>query len=283
MNNTTGKIDKPKNTTDLVLLDADFQRLTEFIKTNYGINLAQKRQLVQSRLGSTVQEQGFSDFNGYITHLMKNKSPQDIENIINKLTTNYTFFMREKQHYDFFRNVALPELVEKHKNNKVLSIWSAGCSSGEEPYNISMYMKEYLGTKAKEWDTRVLATDICQQVLEKAQQGIYELPDTIPDDWKRKYFVPTREPERFEVAPDIKKNVIFRTFNLMDPIKFKLKFDIIFCRNVMIYFDQPTKDSLCNRFHDATNPNGYLFIGHSESLNKNTPYQTLAPATYQKR
>lgn len=267
---------------EMVLLDDDFHRLTVFVKSNYGINLAQKRQLVASRLGSTVTEQGFTDFSGYINHVLKTKNPKDIETIINKLTTNYTFFMREKQHYDFFRNVALPEIVEKHKDTKVLSIWSAGCSSGEEPYNISMYIKEFLGARAKEWDTRVLATDICQQVLATAKQGIYELPDTIPPDWKSKYFVPTKNPENFQVSPDIKKNVIFQTFNLMDPIKFKIKFDIIFCRNVMIYFDQPTKDALCNRFHDASYPGGYLFIGHSESLNKNTPYRTLAPATYQK-
>ncbi len=269
--------------TELTLLDADFDKLTVFIKKNYGINLAQKRQLVASRLGSTVTDQGFTDFSSYIDHVLRNKSSSDIETIINKLTTNYTFFMREKQHYDFFRNVVLPDLVEKHKRDKVISIWSAGCSSGEEPYNISIYIKEYLGAKYKDWDTRVLATDICQQVLDKARQGKYELPDTIPPDWKTKYFVPTNDGKTFEVAPDIKKNVIFQTFNLMDPIKFKLKFDIIFCRNVMIYFDQQTKDALCQRFFDATNPNGYLFIGHSESLNKKTAYTTLAPATYQKK
>ncbi len=268
---------------ELILLDADFDRLTVFIKKNYGINLAQKRQLVASRLGSTVTEQGFTDFTTYINHVLKSKNPMDIETIINKLTTNYTFFMREKQHYDFFRNVVLPDLIERHKRDKVISIWSAGCSSGEEPYNISMYIKEYLGAKAKEWDTRVLATDICQQVLEKAKAGMYELPDTIPNNWKNKYFLPSTDGKVFEVSPEIKKNVIFQTFNLMDNIKFKLKFDIIFCRNVMIYFDQPTKDALCQRFFDATNPNGYLFIGHSESLNKNTPYTTLAPATYQKK
>ncbi len=268
---------------ELKLLDEDFKRLTDFMKSNYGINLSQKRQLVASRLGSTITEQGFNDFTGYVNHILKSKNPSDIETIINKLTTNYTFFMREKQHYDFFCNVVLPDLVKRRQHDKVLSIWSAGCSSGEEPYNISMYIKEFLGAKAREWDTRVLATDICQQVLQKARAGIYELPDTIPPDWKRKYFTTTSDPNLFEVAPEIKQNVIFQTFNLMDPIKFKIKFDIIFCRNVMIYFDQPTKDALCQRYYDATNPQGYLFIGHSESLNKNSPYTTLAPATYQKK
>lgn len=267
----------------LTLSDSDFERLTNFIQKDYGINLSQKRQLVASRLGTTVTEMGHSDFTSFVNQILKEKNPTDIDTVLNKLTTNYTFFMREEQHYQFFYNTVLPELVERHKKDRVLAIWSAGCSSGEEPYNISMYIKDYLGARCKEWDTRVLATDISQRALAKAQAGIYEVPDTIPDKWKEKYFKYTGTEGRYEVAPDIRDNVIFRTFNLMTPIKFKLKFDIIFCRNVMIYFDQPTKNALCQRFFDATHPNGYLFIGHSESLDKKTPYQTLAPATYQKK
>lgn len=267
----------------LVLSDADFMRLTNFIQRDYGINLVQKRQLVASRLGTTVTEMGHNDFTTFVDHILKSKNPSDIDAVLNKLTTNYTFFMREEQHYQFFYDTVLPELIDRHKRDKVLAIWSAGCSSGEEPYNISMYIKDYLGPRAKEWDARVLATDISQRALTKAKAGIYEVPDTIPSKWKDKYFVPAGAEGRYEVAQDIRDNVIFRTFNLMNPIKFKLKFDIIFCRNVMIYFDQPTKSALCQRFYDATTPNGYLFIGHSESLDKKTQYHTLAPATYQKR
>ena len=174
--------------------------------------------------------------------------------------------------------------VARPRRDKVLAIWSAGCSSGEEPYNISMCIKDFLGSQASQWDTRVLATDISQKALASAKRGIYELPDTIPPNWKKRYFVPAgKGASQYMVAPEIRNNVIFQTFNLMDPIKFRVKFDVIFCRNVMIYFDQPTKDALVRRFYDATVPGGYLLISHSENLSKDTPYKTVAPSTFQKQ
>ena len=148
-----------------------------------------------------------------------------------------------------------------------------------------MIIKEYLGSKASAWDTRVLATDISQNALNAANNAVYDeasLKD-LPAGWKSKYFRSAGEPGIYTVSPEIKSNVIFRTFNLMNPIQFRLKFDVIFCRNVMIYFDQNTKNALVNRFYQATNPGGYLLIGHSESLNKeSTPYNYLKPATYRK-
>ena len=148
-----------------------------------------------------------------------------------------------------------------------------------------MILKEYFGTQASSWDTRVLATDISQNVLRTAQNALYEEESLskLPKGWKNRYFRKTKESGIYTVAPEIKSNVIFRTFNLMDPIRFRLKFDVIFCRNVMIYFDQPTKDALVERFFQATSPGGYLLIGHSESLNKAvTPYQYIMPATYRR-
>ncbi len=262
--------------------DEDFRKLTNFIKSQYGITLEAKRQLVTSRLSSLLAEQGCNDFSQFVTQLLKERDPQKIEQVLNRLTTNYTFFMRETEHFDFFTKVILPELVRKHQRNKVLAIWSAGCSSGEEPYNLSMYIKDYLGMQASQWDTRILATDISQKALATAKKGIYEVPDTVPEVWRRKYFKKV-EGSRYAVSPEIRNNVIFQTFNLMDPIKFKLKFDVIFCRNVMIYFDQPTKDALVRRFYDATVPGGYLMISHSENLSKDAPYVTVAPSTFQKK
>ncbi|EOS73826.1 chemotaxis protein methyltransferase CheR [Dorea sp. 5-2] len=268
----------------LTINDRDFQRLVTFVHQNYGIDLSKKRQLILGRLSNTILSMGFSSFEEYIDNLIKNKKPEDLELMLNKLTTNYTFFMRESAHFDLFRDTILPYLVET-KKDKVLSIWSAACSSGEEPYTISMILKEFFGAKASAWDTRVLATDISQNALVAAKNAVYEedsLKELSPT-WKSKYFRQTGQPGVYTVAPEIKSNVIFRTFNLMDPIKFRLKFDVIFCRNVMIYFDQPTKDALVKRFYDATNPGGYLLIGHSESLNKaTTPYKYLKPATYRK-
>ena len=263
--------------------DEDFRKLTNFIKSEYGITLQEKRQLVTSRLSSLLAEDGCSNFSQFVSQLLKERNPQKIEKVLNRLTTNYTFFMRETEHFDFFSKVILPELIRKYQSRKVLSIWSAGCSSGEEPYNISIYIKEFLGSQASQWDTRVLATDISQKALASAKRGVYELPDTIPPHWRKRYFVPVKGTSQYTVAPEIKNNVIFQTFNLMDPIKFRLKFDVIFCRNVMIYFDQPTKDALVRRFYDATVPGGYLMISHSENLGKTNPYATVAPSTFQKR
>ena len=264
----------------------DFNRLVVFMKQAYGIDLSKKRQLITGRLSNTVTNMGLSSFSQYVDHILRKKDPHDIETLINKLTTNYTFFMREVEHFNFFRNTILPWLEQTKKHNRVLSIWSAGCSSGEEPYTISMILKEYFGTKAGAWDTRVLATDISQEVLKTAQDAEYEegsLKD-LPRGWKEKYFRRGPEPGQYMVAPEIKSNVIFRTFNLMDPIHFRLKFDVIFCRNVMIYFDQPTKDALVQRFYNASVPGAYLLIGHSEGLNKaTTPYDYIMPATYRKR
>ncbi len=263
------------------ILDEDFNRLTNFIKTQYGITLQEKRQLVTSRLSSLVSEQGYTSFTPFITQLLKEKDPQKIELVLNRLTTNYTFFMRETEHFDFFTKVILPELVHKYERKKSIAIWSAGCSSGEEPYNLTMYIKDFLGLQASQWDTRILATDISQQALSKAKKGIYEVPDTVPESWRRKYFKKV-EGSRYAVTPDVRNNVIFQTFNLMDPIKFRTKFDVIFCRNVMIYFDQPTKDALVRRFYDATVPGGYLMISHSENLSKDAPYITVAPSTFRR-
>lgn len=267
----------------LDISDKDFMRLTTFIQKHYGIDLSKKRQLISGRLSYTIKTKGYAGFTPFIDHLLDKQDPNEVELVLNKLTTNYTFFMREQEHFNFFRETILPDIVRRHQGDRTLSIWSAGCASGEEPYTISMYIKDFLGGDAPRWDARVLATDISQQALTKAQQGRYNLPDTIPPAWKSKFFVPSGADGYYEVAPTIRNNVIFRTFNLMDPIRFRLKFDVIFCRNVMIYFNQQTKDELVARFCEATTPGGYLLIGHSETMGRNPGYRYLAPATFQKR
>lgn len=270
----------------LEISHSDFVRLVTFVKKNYGIDLSKKQQLITGRLSNTILAMGFTTFTQYVDHILSGKNPQDLENMLNKLTTNYTYFLREESHFNFFRDKILPEITAQKQRNRVLSIWSAGCSSGEEPYTISMILKEYFGSQASMWDTRVLATDISQNALYAAQHATCEESalKNIPAQWKAKYFVPSSTQKgSFEVAPIIKSNVIFRTFNLMDPIRFRLQFDVIFCRNVMIYFDLDTKNAVVNRFYNATVPGGYLLIGHSETLQKgSTPYRYLMPATYQK-
>ena len=265
----------------MTISDADFRRMAAFIQSSYGIDLSQKKQLITSRLSPALKKLGYKTFADFVNHLLDKKENDEVTLVLNKLTTNYTFFMREKEHLDYFCNNIIPEIVRRHERDKTLAIWSAGCSSGEEPYNITMFLYDYLGSRAKDWDTRILATDISAQALASARRGTYNLPDTIPADWKRKYFTPGRDGTH-TVTPAVKDNVIFQTFNLMDPIKFRRKFDVIFCRNVMIYFDQPTKDALVRRFYDATVPGGYLLISASENLSQNAPYRRLATATFQK-
>ncbi|WP_324824526.1 protein-glutamate O-methyltransferase CheR [Sinanaerobacter sp. ZZT-01] len=278
MNDTTITFDK------LTISQEDFIRLVQFVQKNYGINLIQKKHLIESRLASTIKGKGFTSFSQYVSYILNTNNPKDLEVLLNKLTTNHTFFMRENSHFDFFRDTILPHIEKTKMSRKFLSIWSAGCSSGQEPYTLSMILCDYFKNKPG-WDTRVLATDISMNVLNKAKEGIYLKEDTkeLPQSWQRTYLVSVNE-EQCTFVPKIKNNVIFKEFNLMDPIQFKIPFDVIFCRNVMIYFDQPTKDALIQRFYKATNAGGYLLIGHSETLNKeNCPYQYLMPATYQKK
>ena len=265
----------------MTITDADFTRLVKFVQGNYGIDLSQKKQLITGRLSTSIKQRGYTSFTDFVNQVIQTKDNDLITLLLDKLTTNYTFFMREKEHLDLFCQKIIPDIVQRHQRDKTLAIWSAGCSTGEEPYNITMFLFDYLGAQASQWDTRLLATDISNRAMTAAKKGVYELPDTIPPDWKKKYFVP-QAAGQYQVAPKVRDNVIFQPFNLMDPIHFRRKFDVIFCRNVMIYFDQPTKDALVQRFYDATVPGGYLLISKSENLSANSPYRRLAPSTFQK-
>ena len=266
------------------LSEADFHRMYVYIQKHYGIDLSKKKQLIVSRLSNTLAKMGYTDFTRYVDDLVSSRRPEMVTDMLNKLTTNYTYFMREEEHFNYLYQTVLPDLAKKHAHDKVLSIWSAGCSSGEEPYTISMYLKDFFGCQASAWDTRILATDIAQSLRDTAQHPSYheESLARVPSSWKHKYFVKNGSGS-YTIAPVIRENVIFRPFNLMDSIQFKRPFDIIFCRNVMIYFDMPTKDALVRRFFQATVPGGYLFIGHSESLSKeNCPYNYIVPAIYRR-
>ncbi|MCI9367249.1 MAG: protein-glutamate O-methyltransferase CheR [Oscillospiraceae bacterium] len=281
MNSTENKAGGVSAFSALTISDNDFNRLVKFVQSNYGIDLSQKKQLITGRLSSPLKQRGYQNFTDFVNHVLQTKDNDLITLLLDKLTTNYTFFMREKEHLDLFCQKIIPDIVQRHQKDKTLAIWSAGCSTGEEPYNITMFLFDYLGAQAAQWDTRLLATDISNRAMTAAKKGVYELPDTIPPEWKKKYFVP-QAGGQYQVAPKVRDNVIFQPFNLMDPIHFRRKFDVIFCRNVMIYFDQPTKDALVKRFYDATVPGGYLLISKSENLSANAPYRRLAPSTFQK-
>jgi len=264
------------------LTDEDFNRIVTFIKQNYGINLIQKRLLIEGRLQFTVKEKGLDCYKDYIDLVMNDKTGQEVTHFLNKLTTNHTFFMREKEHFEFLRDTLMP-YFEKTVKDKDLRIWSAGCSFGNEPYNVVMLIDEYLGEKKKQWDYKILATDISNNALSVAKQGIYKKTDLsdIPPHWINKYFTKIDD-QTYQVTKEIRDQVVFKYFNLMDDIVAKKPFDLILCRNVMIYFDSLTREKLIDRFYNATKTGGYLYIGHAESISKNNKYKVVKPAIYKK-
>lgn len=268
--------------------DKEFEQLTQYIKKNYGIHLKQeKRSLVTGRLTNLLINEGFSSFTEFYEHLVNDQTGKSATDLINRITTNHTYFMREKEHFSFFEKVVMPYLVETVKNRD-LRIWSAGCSSGQEAYTLTMLMKEYFNGKDEGWDTTILATDISMKALDAAKKGVYPLEalEPLPPTWRTKYFMKNLpEAGKVTIKEEIKKQVVFGKFNLLeDRNRFKKPFDVIFCRNVMIYFDEKTKAALIERFYKMLKPGGYLFIGHSETVDRRySKFAYVKPATYRKR
>lgn len=264
------------------LTDKEFHEITAFMKINYGIDLMKKRQLIESRMHSVLLKKGMGSFTDYF-NLIKLKDQNEISILINKLTTNHTYFNREPKHFNFLRDVILPE----HKNRNTernIRIWSAGCSSGEEAYTAVMVMHDFFNIEKSKWDYRILATDISTEVLNAAKTTVYgkENLKDIPPGWIKKYFI-FKGNEQYVLSSEVLEQVIFKTYNLMDKFPYKNSFDLIFCRNVMIYFDQETKSNLINKFYDALKPGGYMFIGHSESIQHvHSNFNYIQPSIYQK-
>lgn len=270
------------------ITEKEFSKLTEFIHSEFGIELKKEKELLlMGRLHKLLVELGFDTFTDYYDYLISDKTGEASSVLIDKVSTNHTYFMREPEHFEFFKNKVLPYLKQKKEkeNNRDIRLWCAASSTGEEPYTLAMIMTEFFGSESQYWDKKLLATDISNRVLECAKHGIYskERINALPPVWKLRYFQ-QYDQNHMQVADEIRKEVIFRRFNLMTPtFVFKKKFDVIFCRNVMIYFDQATKDRLVEKMYNHTEPGGYLFIGHAESLNlRTTKYKFIMPAVYQK-
>lgn len=285
---STGKAPQGPTGNLMSISDEEFKLMRSLIYERVGINLTeQKRSLLVGRLQKLLRKEGFPNFKGYYEHLVSDKTEQALSTLVDLVSTNHTFFNREKAHFDYFYNTALPEVIQrlKSQNRRDLRIWCAGSSSGEEPYMLMMLMQEALGSDYKNWDAGLLATDISDRVLTIAKEGVYSEDKValVPELLKKKYFrkLPGGD---WAVSDQVKKEVFYRRFNLMNKqFPFKKPFDIIFCRNVMIYFDQPTRNALVQRFHQFTAPGGHLFIGHSESLGRSQSlYKYVMPALYQK-
>ncbi len=268
----------------LVLQDHEFDMLVRYIRDNFGINLDQKKVLVEGRLGLHLSEAGYGSYQEYLNQVFTDPTGSEVSNLVTRLTTNHTFFMREENHFQFLRQRVLPELG-KTSQDKDIRIWSAGCSSGEEPFTIAMTLHDHLGFSKDLWDTRILATDISTRALDQARKARYPATalDALPSSWTNRYFRKVSETEH-EIIESLRNEVIFRSLNLIqDVFPFKKKFHVIFCRNVMIYFDRQTRIELIRRFYQVTEPGGYLFIGHAETLDREeSPYKYIQPAVYRK-
>lgn len=272
----------------LTISDREFRLIRTLVYERFGINLTdQKRALVVGRLQKLLRDGGFSSFNHYHEAVTADKSGTALDQLVNRISTNYTYFNREQAHFQFFTQKVLPDLVarQRTRSHRDLRIWSAGCSSGEEPYMLTMLMMEHLGSDYDSWSAGVLATDISEQALGKARRGVYDDDQIakVPAAIKHKYFK-RLENGGWRVIAKLRDQVTLRRFNLMNrQFPFKKPFQVIFCRNVMIYFDTPTRQTLVKRYHQHLEPGGYLFIGHSESLGREQDdFQYIMPAVYRR-
>lgn len=271
------------------LTDREFQLIRDLVYKSCGINLGEKkRSLVAARLQKVLFSGGFGSVEEYYDHVIRDASGQELLNLVDRISTNHTYFFREKEHFDFLLNVALPEIIEEQRRNgtRKVRIWSAGCSSGEEPYTLAMILREFLSGKSLNIDAGILATDISVSVLETAMAGIYpaDKMSQLPFSYRQRYFSLLKD-GNWAVKQGLKDMVLFRRLNLMSrEFQFKGLFHVILCRNVMIYFDKATQKELIEKFYRYTEPGGYLIIGHSETIDRGFGlYKYIKPSVYQKK
>jgi len=269
----------------LSLSDPEFIEIKEYVKKNYGINLSNdKKSLVYSRLRAPIAQLGMDSFSEYFEYLINDKTGKAADEFINRISTNHTFFMREKEHFNFMVESVLPE-IEAKVRDRDMRMWCAACSSGEEAYTLQILLQEYFSGKS--WNTQMLASDVSTKALNIAYNGIYsaESLQVMPKNWINNYFE-VYDSSFYQVKNIIKKEILFRKINLMDEKLdgvFGKKFHIIFCRNVMIYFDEGTRDRLVQKLYNLLETGGYLFIGHSERVdNVKVPFKFIMPAVYKK-
>lgn len=255
------------------LSDKEFMVIKDLVYNTIGVNLTTaKKALVISRLSTRLRELNLNSFTSYIKFIEEN--PRELEKLFNLITTNVTNFFRETHHFDFLVQEYFPVLETAVRNRlmpKKIRIWSAGCSTGEEPYTLGMVMDRYFSEK-RGWSMKILASDINTEALDKAQKGIYSMKEIegIPYDFLKQYFVLGTGPNQgvFKVKEVIQKMITFRRLNLLSCRGFPVSepLNLIFCRNVFIYFNKETQNRVLDKFYDLLVPEGYLFLGHSESI-----------------
>jgi len=268
--------------------DRIFERFSEFIKTELGIKMpASKKTLLEARLQKRLRDLCMASHEEYCDYLF---SPQgmdeELPNLVDVVTTNTTDFFREPKHFELLTSSILPELHARRGSSRNVNIWSAGCSSGEEPYTLSMVLSEFARLNPG-FTFSILATDISTQVLRMAVRAVY--PESkigpIPIECRKRYLLRSKDHSKkmVRIGQEARSHVRFRRLNFMEEFSFDGQLDVIFCRNVVIYFDRQTQEVLFSRFCRKLVPGGYLFIGHSESLaGMDLPLEPIAPTVYRR-
>ncbi|MGE4555264.1 MAG: protein-glutamate O-methyltransferase CheR [Desulfovibrionaceae bacterium] len=265
-----------------------FGRFSEFIHAEFGIKLPpSKKTMLEARLQKRLRFLGFDSHKQYCEFVFSPEGMQkELIHLIDVVTTNTTHFFREPRHFEILNESVLPALYRTHANRKPIKVWSAGCSTGEEPYTLSMVLAEFAArNQGFRWN--ILATDISTEVLGQAARAVYseDKAESIPLPLKKKYLLRSKDRSRKLVRIDksLRSNIEFRRLNFMDEFDLGEIKDVIFCRNVVIYFDRQTQERLFNKFCRHMGPDSYLFIGHSESLTgMDLPLEALAPTVYRR-
>jgi len=262
---TTGLLDPA------TLTETQFNEISEFVKGQCGINLHDgKKELVKARLGKRLRALGLPDFEAYMEHVRQDAAGDELVTMLDALSTNLTSFFRESDHFEYLARHVLPRAATKAGGAAPrLRLWSAGCSTGEEPYSLAITLAEHVANLGR-WDARILATDLSTRVLARAREGVYDADRVagLPSALVAKHFTALRDDggRRYRVREGLRRLVTFARLNLVEEWPMRGPFDAIFCRNVMIYFDKPTQGRLVERFGNLLAPGGTLCIGHSESL-----------------
>lgn len=260
----------------------EFLDIVAYVREKYGINLEKKKVLIECRLRSELDRCGASNFKDYMKAVRDDESGRMAGEMINRLTTNYTYFMREAKHFDFIRETILPAAAVQNKTD--YQAWCAGCASGEESYTLAMLFQDFREENKQMPPAYIMATDISESALEHARQGIYPIKElgNLPPQWQEKYCTVKNE-KNFEVKKLLKKNIQFKNQNLIEPENIWKRYDLILCRNVMIYFDTDSKKTMIDRLENSLRPGGYLIVGLAEVLPRQfTKLEFVGSAIYRK-
>lgn len=264
-----------------------FEDLREWVETRYGIQLSGKEDMVRSRIGPLARRSSFPTVDEYVVGTMKGGSPEEISDLVDCLTTNHTHFHREAEHFDLLAKTVLPPLIQTRRDSgsKDIRMWCAAASTGQEPYQLAMIINEVLGSEGLRWKRDVLATDISEGALELARHGLYKPEDVarLPDMRQKRWL--RRKGDRFVIDDELKRQVTYRRLNLLRPrYPFRQQMDVVFVRNVMIYFDLQTRLDIVRKMHQIIAPGGWLFISLSETLphQRGGLFEFVQPGVYRR-